>query len=488
MPQDNNQLKKSAFGGAAWKFAERISAQLVSLVVSIVLARILIPDDYSVVSIVNIFFVVCNVLIVGGLNTALIQKKDADELDYATVLHTMMLIAALLYGVMFFCAPAISRLYQKDLLIPIIRVMSLTFFINAFKSVLAAYTSSILDFKKTFISAIIGTSVSAVVGIAMALNGFGAWALVAQQMINAAIDTAILYITTRFRILFRVSWERLKSLFAYGWKIFAASIITVIYDECCPLIVGVKFSGTDLAYYNKGKSFPGLLNSSITDTLSTVLFPVIAKVQDNAEAVLAITRRYMKTASYIVFPLMVGFLTVSENFIVVLLTEKWIEAVPYVQIFCLAYMFNIVQIGNLQAIKAMGRSDIVLILEVIKKSLFFLIIAAFVFLSDSPQMLALSSVLCTLVACAVNTLPNRKLIGYKYRYQLLDILPNLILSVIMGAAVWLVGKLALPRTLLLLLQILVGVITYVLLSLITKNENFSYLLGYCKQFLRKKTA
>ena len=486
MSNDSNQLKNSAFGGAAWKFAERISAQLVSLVVSIVLARILMPDDYSVVSIVNIFFVICNVLIIGGLNTALIQKKDADTLDYATVLYTTMLMAAVLYGVMFFSAPAISRLYQKELLIPIIRVMGLTFFINAFKSVLTAYTSSLLDFKKTFISAFIGTAVSAIVGITMALNGFGAWALVAQQMINAAIDTVILFLITRFRIVLRFSLDRLKGLFAYGWKIFASSIITVIYDECCPLIVGVKFSGTDLAYYNKGKSFPGLLNSSITDTLSAVLFPVMAKVQDNSAAVLAITRRYMKTASYIVFPLMVGFLTVSENFIVALLTEKWAEAVPYVQIFCLSYMFNIVQIGNLQAIKAMGRSDIVLILEVIKKSLYFAIIATFVFLSDSPQMLAVSSILCTVVACVVNTWPNRKLIGYKYRYQILDILPNLLLSAAMGMVVLLVGKLALPRFLLLGLQIITGISVYVALSLISKNEDFLYLLGFCKQLLKKK--
>ena len=486
MAEQNEHLKKNAMGGALWKFAERMSAQLVSLVVSIVLARILMPDDYSVVSIVNIFFVMCNVLIIGGLNTALIQKKDADALDYSTVLHATMFIAAVLYGVMFFSAPAISRLYQKPVLVPVIRVMGLTFFINAFKSVLISHTSSRLDFKKPFISAFVGTSVSAVVGIAMAVKGFGAWALVAQQMVNAGVDTVILVILTRYRVLFRISWQRLKGLFAYGWKIFVASIITVIYDECCPLIVGVKFSGTDLAFYNKGKSFPGILNSATTDTLSAVLFPVIAKVQDDASAVLAITRRYMKTASYVVFPLMVGFFAVSENFILVLLTEKWAEAIPYVQIFCLAFMLNIVQIGNLQAIKAMGRSDIVLILEIVKKSVFFVIIAVFVFLSDSAQMLAVTSILCTLVACGVNTFPNRKLIGYKYRYQIMDLLPNLLLSAAMGAVVLLVGQLALPRLALLGLQVVSGGAVYVLLSILTKNENFWYLLGFVKQMILKK--
>lgn len=483
--EKNEQLKISAFGGAAWKFAERLCAQLVSLIVSIVLARILLPEDYSVVSIVTIFFTLCNVLISGGLNTALIQKKDADKLDYATVLHITMLMAAVLYGIMFFCAQPIAALYEKPILVPIIRVMGLTFFINAFKSVLTAYTASNLEFKKTFVSAFVGTAISAVVGIAMALKGFGAWALVAQQMINSLVDTVILFVITRFEILFRISWSRLKSLFSYGWKIFATSIITVVYDECCPLIVGVKFSGTDLAYYNKGKSFPGLINSTITDTLSTVLFPVIAKVQDDTSSVLSITRRYMKTASYVVFPLMVGFLAVSENFILALLTEKWMPAVPYVQIFCISFMFNIVQIGNLQAIKALGRSDLVLILEIIKKSLYFAIIAAFVFLSDSPEMLAISSVICTLVACAVNTFPNRKLIGYTYRYQIADLMPNLLLATIMGVAVILVGKLALSSWLLLMLQVLAGGGVYVLLSILTKNENFYYLLSFCKKLLKR---
>jgi len=484
-PENNEQLKKSAFGGVAWKFAERICAQMVSLVVSIVLARILVPEDYSVVSVVAIFFSLCNVLISGGLNTSLIQKKDADQLDYATVLHTTMAVAAVLYAVMFFSAPAIADLYGKPVLVPVVRVMGLTFFINAFKSVLAAYTSSNLQFKKFFFSTIVGTAVSAGVGIAMAAKGFGAWALVAQQMTNSLIDTVILYFTTRFKVLFRVSWTRFKALFSYGWKIFTASIITVVYDECCPLIVGVKFSPTDLAYYNKGKSFPSLLNSSITDTLSAVLFPVIAKVQDDASAVLAVTRRYIKTASYVVFPMMMGFLAVSENFVVAVLTEKWIAAVPFVQIFCFSYMLNIVQVGNLQAIKAMGRSDIVLVLEIVKKSVYFAIIAAFVFLSDNAQMLAVSSVACTLVACGVNTWPNRKIIGYKYRYQLMDLLPNFLLSLAMAAAVILVGKLAMSTWLLLGLQVLVGGGVYVLLSILTKNENFRYLLGFCKQMLHR---
>lgn len=483
--QNNDELKKSAFSGVVWKLSERVCAQLVSMIVSIVLARILLPEDYSLVSIVTIFFTFCNVFISGGLNTALIQKKNADQLDYSTVLYMTLAVAAVLYGLMFFCAPLIAQLYGKAQLTPIIRVMALTFFINAFKSVLSAYTSSNLQFKKFFFSTIIGTVISAFVGIAMALNGFGAWALVAQEMTNSLIDTIFLFFTTRLKLTFSFSFERLKSLFRYGWKVFVSSIVTVVYDQINPLIVGLKFTTADLAYYSKGSSFPGLINSTISDTIASVLFPVMSKVQDNKEDVLNITRRYVKVSSYIMFPVMIGFFAVAESFIQVLLTEKWLPAVPYVRIFAISYMFNLISAGNLQALRAIGRSDITLIMEILKKSIYFVIVAAFVLFSDSPVMLAFSTVLCTVVALLINTFPNRKLIGYSYRYQLTDILPNLIIAAAMGGIVLLIGKISMPAILVLLVQVLAGVAVYVGLSIITRNENFAYLLDFIKQTLKR---
>ena len=483
--EENENLKKSAFGGAVWKFAERICAQGVSLVVSILLARMLMPEDYSVVGIVAIFFALCNVFISGGMNASLIQKKNADIEDYSTVLYLNLAIAVLLYGVMFVCAPILAHLYEKPQLVAIIRIMGLTFFVNAVKSVLSAYVSSSLNFKRFFLSTIVGTVASAVVGIAMALRGMGPWALVAQEMTNSTIDTLILYLSTRMKFVRTFSWERIRSLFGYGWKIMVTSVVSVLYDQFSPLIVGLKFTPADLAYYNKGSSFPGLINNTISDTLAAVLFPVMAKVQDNREDVLNITRRYVKVASYVIFPLMVGLIAVSENFVKLLLTEKWLPSVPYIRIFCISYMFNLVQVGNLQAIKAIGRSDITLRLEIIKKSIYFTLIGLFVFLSNRPETFALSTVCCTAVALMVNTAPNRKLLGYRYRYQLADIMPNLVISGIMGCLVMALGNVAVAPYLLLPLQVIAGVAAYVGLSLITKNENFRYLLDFLLQ-LRKR--
>lgn len=481
----HDELKKNTFGSLIWKFAERVCAQMVSLVVSIVLARMLMPEDYSVVSIVAIFFAFCNVFISGGMNASLIQKKDATIEDYSTVLYLNLVLAAVLYGLMFFCAPLIAKIYAKPVLVSIIRVMGLTFFVNALKSVLSAYTSSGLQFKRFFLSTIIGTAISAVVGIAMASRGMGAWALVAQEMTNSTIDTLILFLTCRMKFVRSFSWSRMKSLFSYGWKIMVSSVISVAYDQISPLIIGLKFTGADLAYYNKGNSFPGLINSTVSDTLAAVLFPVMAKVQDNREDVLNMTRRYVKVASYVIFPLMAGLFAVSDNFIRVLLTEKWLGAAVYVRIFAVSYMFNLVQVGNLQAIKAIGRSDITLLLEIIKKSIYFALIAAFVFFSDSPEVFALSSICCTIVALTVNTQPNRKLLGYRYRYQLADIMPNLIISLLMGAVVWTMGFLPFAPIGLLVLQVAAGAVLYVLLSILTRNENFRYLLEFLLQIVKR---
>ena len=478
-------LKKKTLSGVIWKFLERISAQGVSLIVSIILARILIPEDYSVVSIVTIFFAFCNIFISGGLNTALIQKKDADLEDYNTVLHTTMIVALIMYITMFLTAPLIADIYDKTILIPVIRIMSLTFFINAFKSILSAYTSNNLQFKKFFFSTIIGTIISAFVGIYMATKGYGAWALVAQQMSNSIIDTIILYFSTKFKILFKISFSKLKSLFKYGWKIFVSSIITVAYEQINPLIVGIKYSAKDLAYYNKGQNYPGLINSTISDTLQAVIFPVMSKVQDDNQMVLNVTRKYIKVSSYIIFPMMIGFFAVSDSFVSVVLTDKWLPIVPYIKIFCFTYMLNIVQVGNLQAIKAIGRSDISLILEIIKKSLYFIVILLFVLFSDNPLTLAISSIVCTIIATIINTYPNRKLLDYKYRYQIKDLLPNFIITIIMGIIVSLMSQINLPTIILLILQIFVGIITYLILSIITKNDNLSYLIDYIKMYFKK---
>lgn len=484
MNQDSTEVKKKAFSGVIWKFMERIIAQAVSLVVSIIIARILSPDDYSVVSIVTIFFTFSNVLISGGLNTALIQKKDADEIDYSTVFFTSLIISIAIYILLFISAPYIAKIYNKPILIPVIRVMSLTLPINAVKSIVCAYISATLQFRKFFFATISGTIASAIVGVAMAVYGFGAWALVAQQMTNAAIDTLILYLSTHLRVKPVISLDRLKSLWKYGWKVLVSSLIGTAYTEINPLFIGLRFSTSDLSFYEKGRSFPLLISSTTTNTLSAVLFPFLSKFQDDKDELLKYTRKYITVTSYVVFPLMIGLCAVGDKFILLLLTDKWISAVPYLRIFCIASMFDMINIGNCETIKAMGRSDIFLIMEIVKKVGYFTVIALFLMFSDSPILLACSSLLCTVIAITVNSIPNKRLIGYSYKFQAEDLALNLISSVAMGIFVWLIGMfVSVPLLPLLIIQILSGAIIYALISLLLKNRNLLFLVQIAKQYL-----
>lgn len=476
----DTNIKGKVFSSAIWKFAERIIAQMISLIVSIIIARILNPDDYSVVSVVTIFFSFSNILISGGLNTALIQKKDADEIDYSTVFHISVIFSWIIYASLFFTAPTIASLYNTELLTPIIRVMGFILPINAVKSIYCAYISSRLEFRKFFFSTLGGTVFSAVVGIYMALHGYGAWALVFQQMSNTMIDTAILIIVTKLPVQFIISKERLKGLFKYGWKILATSFLNTAYNEINPLFVGLRYSATDLSFYTKGKSFPSLLSSTSTYTLSAVLFPVLAKYQDDKEVILKLTRRYMKVVSFIIFPLMFGFLAVSDNFVKVILTDKWMPASKYIKIFCVAMMFDVVTVGNCETIKAIGRSDVFLVIEIIKKTCYFVVIGVFMLFTNTPQALATSAIVCNLIALLVNSVPNVKLIGYKISFLLRDLFSNFCTAAIMCLIVNTLGYLKINVTILLFLQIVIGGVCYICVNAIIKNDSLIYLMGIVK--------
>ena len=446
------------------------------------------PEYSFVVSIVAIFFTFCNVFISSGLNAALIQKKDSDILDYSTILYANIAISAFLYVVMFFSSPLIARIYDEPLLVPVIRVMGLTFFINGVKAVVCAKISNDLQFKKFFAATLSGTIVSAVLGITMALKGFGAWALVAQQMSNSLIDTVILLFVSGIRFVPKFSPARFRSLFDYGSKIFLAGIINTAYEEARPLVVGIKFTTVDLAYYNKGMLYPKLINTTLSDTLSSVLFPVMSKVQTDIEALRAMTKRFVRLCSFIVFPIMLGLFAVSDNLVIVLLKEKWAPIIIYVKIFSLTGILSIIQSGNLLPIRSIGRSDMILKLDIIKKTLYFIILVAFILLSKSPVILATMGFLTNTIAFAINAYANQSLIGYGVKNQVVDIVENLFPAAIMCVVVSFMNMIPVPRIFLLCLQVLTGAAVFCAFSILFRNSNFWYLLDFAKQYYRKLKA
>ncbi len=480
MKQDDN-IKRKVLTGTIWKFAERILAQGISLIVSIVIARLLEPSDYGAVSIVTIFFAFANVMISGGLNTALIQKKDADSKDYNTVFTISIIVAITIYVALFFMAPWIAKIYDESQLTSIIRVLGISLPLYALKSIVCAYVSSTLQFKKFFFATLGGTLSSGIVGISLAMKGFGAWALVAQQLTNTAIDTIILFYITKLRLAFRITFKRLRGLWKYGSKIMMSSFLGTAFKQINPLFIGLKYTSADLSYYTKGKSLPETLSSSITYTISAVLFPALVKYQEDKERLLRYTRLYMRVASFVIFPVMLGFFAVSENFVKVFLTEKWLPTVYYIQVVCFSTMFDIVAAGNCETIKAMGRSDIYLKIEIIKKSGYFLMLALFLMFTNSPEALALSLLACTVIQIAVNSIPNIKLIGYTVKKQLADLVPNFLLAAVMCIIVLLVGTLQIQPIILIFLQVFVGGLVYILLGFLTNNAAMRFLLKEIKR-------
>lgn len=483
--KSEGQLKRAAMTGAIWKFAERIIAQGTHFIVSLVVARLLAPEAYSVVAFVTIFITFANILISGGFNTSLMQKKEVDKEEYSSVFVASLVFSIVIYILIFFLAPPIARAYDEPDLVAIFRVMGLSMPIAAVKSIWCAYISVTMKFKKFFFATIGGTIASGVVGIWMAVKGYGAWALVAQHVTNTTIDTILLILSTRIGISLKVNWKKLKSLLSYGWKILASKLLNQGFIEANPIVLGLIYPKAALSFYTRGKSIPDIISSTSINSLAAVFMPFLAKFQDEKQKLLEYTRMFIRAASYVCFPLMLGFFAVADNFIEVVLTEKWMGAVPYIQVFCISAMFEMLAAGNNEAIKAMGRSDVFLIMEIIKEVSYVVIIASFIIFGKEPIMLAYSILVCSLVTIAVSTFPNRKLLGYKYKMQLADVIPNLILSAIMVAAVYAVNLLPIAKLWILLIQIVVGMTVYVGLSILTKNKSFKFLLRTGKSLLYK---
>lgn len=476
--------KESVFHNFLWRFLERCGAQGVTLIVSIVLARLLDPEVYGTLALVTVFITILQAFVDGGLGNALIQKKDADDLDFSSVFYFNMLVCLALYALMFFAAPWIASFYDKPELTPVIRVLSLTLVISGVKNIQQAYVSRNMLFKKFFFATLGGTIGAAAIGIYLAYKGYGVWALVAQHLFNLTVDTLILWITVKWRPKRMFSWARLKTLLSYGWKLLAAKLIDTGYNELRALIIGKKYSEEDLAFFNRGKQFPNLLTNNINDSIDSVLFPSMSKEQNNPETVKRMTRRAIMTSTFLMAPLMIGLAAIAETLIPVILGEKWLPCVPFLRIFCITFLFYPIHTANLNAIKALGRSEMVLKLEIMKKIVGFTLLLSSMWFG--VMAMAYSLLVQSLCSQLINSWPNRKLLNYRYLDQIRDILPTLALSLAMGAAIYFFAYLPLHRVVVLGIQVLTGVGFYFAAAKLLHFESYSYVIDLAKAFLSKR--
>lgn len=474
---------KSVVGNFLWRFGERCGAQFVTFIVSIILARILAPEDYGQIALITVFTTIMQVFVDSGLGTALIQKKEADDLDFSSVFYFNFAVCLILYAVMFVAAPFIAEFYNNSSLTSIIRVTSLTIVISGVKGIQQSYVSRNLLFKRFFYATLGGTIFSAFLGIGLAYTGFGVWAIVAQQLSNTTIDTLILWLTVKWRPKKMFSWERLKGLLSFGWKLLVSALLDTVYNNIRSLIIGKMYSSADLAYYEQGQKFPHVIVANINSSIDSVLLPAMSSVQDDSLHIKAMTRRAIKTSTYIMAPLMMGLVFCAEPIVRLVLTDKWLPCVPFLRIFCITYMFYPIHTANLNAIKAMGRSDLFLKLEIAKKIVGMTLLLSTMWFG--VMAMAYSLLVSSVLSQIINSWPNRKLLSYGYLEQLKDILPGIVLAVFMGCCVNLVGMLHLSNAVTLLIQITMGAVIYIGASATLHLESYEYLMGMIRPVLNK---
>ena len=482
MPENLSTIKRKSLTGFIWRMGEGVIAQGMTFIVGMFLARLLEPEEFGIVALSGIFLSIIGVFANCGLGQALIQKKDADSLDTNSVFFAGLGIAGFLYLFVFLGAPLVAQMFHQPAITNLMRVSSLTLFLSSYNSVQIAEVSRALDFKKFFFVGIISSFVSGFVGLSMAFYGFGVWALVSQSIAYSIAKTIVMSRIIGWTPKLQFSWGRLKPLLSYGLNLMIAGVIGMIFHQMRGFLIGLKYKPTDLSFYSRGESMPNILCNNINGTIEQIMLPALSKVQDTSELVKVGLRHSIMLSSFVLMPMMFGLAATAENIIPILFSEKWMPSVPFLQVIAIGYCFSILSSTNLMAINAIGRSDITLKLEYIKKpSYLVLLLLAILW---GPLAIAAATAIYSIIAMSINAWPNKKLINYSLREQWEDLWPQFVLSLVMGIIVWLVGRLDLNIYILFFIQMVLGVVLYLGLSKLLHLEGYKYALKTWKDLRR----
>lgn len=426
-----DDLKQKTIKGVSWSFVEQILTRGVNFVIGIVLARLLSPTDYGLVGMMGIFLAISQLFVDGGLTSALIRTKEPSEKDFSTVYIINLTLSVVFYFLLFFCAPVVAAFYDQPLLKPLMRVVSLILIIGSVASVHGTLLTIRVDFKtKSYIS-ILSAVVSGTVGIVCAYKGMGVWALVAQSIASASAITLLTLLFVRWMPRLVFSKESFKRLFSYSSKLLAASCISTIYDNAYPLVIGKKFTAADVGQYTRAGQFPGIANDTLVGALNRVAFPILSQVQDDNERLLRVYEKYIQLACFVIFPVLMILCGCARPLVVFLLTDKWLACVPLMQIICFSKLLNGVTVINLNLLYVKGRSDLVLRLEFIKKSIAFLIL--FVSMFFNVMVMCYGLVLYSVIAAYLNSFYTKRILGYTFWQQMKSVLPYFLISLLVLA-------------------------------------------------------
>lgn len=460
---ENAGLKNKVINGTFWEFLNKIMSQGVGFVVSLVLARLLTPSDYGTVALLSIFLAIANVVADGGFGGALIQKKNADELDFNSVFYMSLGLSVLAYGALFIMAPWVAEFYHTPELKLILRVTAVTIIFGAISSIQRAELIRKMLFKYSFKISLFSTFTSAIVGVSLAYLGFGCWALVWTSVATGFVGilTQWYFIGWRPKLMF--SFVRLKPLFQYGWKMTLSALLDQGFSNLYGLVIGKFYSRADLAFVNKGRKLPNLIMTNVNSTLGAVAFPALCQLQDDRNKLRESMRRMMQVSTFFIFPLMMFFGVTARRTILFLYGENWLPCVPYAQLVCFMFALWPFHTINLQGIQAMGRSDVFLKLEIIKK-VWSLLVLGLCMTKGVLLWMAVHALVGGPISVCINSFPNRKLLNYSLRMQVMDVLPATLICILSALPVYLMNWLPVEDNMVLLLVLLMiqGVLLFVL--------------------------
>lgn len=471
-------LKDKTVKGVIWSAVDRFSAQGIQFVFSILIARLLVPEDYGVIAMIGIFLGVSQSFIDSGFGTALVRKIDRTETDFSTVFYFNIVVAVVFYFALFFAAPAIANFYNTPILVPVTRIVALTLPLGALSGIHNAKLSIEIDFKSRAKISIISAILTGGVGLWMASSGYGVWALVIQTVLASLVRTVMLWVIVKWQPQIVFSWQSFKELFSFGSKLLASGLLDTIYNNIYPLVIGKVFSSSTLGVYAKSKALAEFPSSNLTGVLQSVTFPVLSTIQ-NEEAKLADAyKRFLRISAYVIFPLMLGLSSVADPFIRLVLTDKWEGAIYLLQIICFAMMWYPIHAINLNILQVKGRSDYFLKLEIIKKIQGVLILIVTV--PMGIVVMCYGQVISSLISLIWNTYYTKKLIGYGYWQQMRDLFPIFIHSLIMWGLVLLIVHFMPTLWLKLIVGIIAGMVYYIVGSYIMKFPEMDELLTILK--------
>lgn len=470
-------LKKQTFHGVIWSAAERFSLQGVQFLIGIIMARLLTPDDYGLIGMLAVFMSISQVFIDGGMSVALVQLKERKESDFSTAFFLNLSISIAFYLILFFSAPLIARFFNQPLLEGITKVYTLCLVINSLAAVNKTKLTIAVDFKTLAKISVTSAIISGVIGIYFAYTGLGVWALVIQAIVSAVFMTLLSFFYVRWIPHFSLfTKDSFKSLFGFGSKLLIAQLISQVYTNLYSLAIGKKFIAASLGYYTRANQFTTLVSNNLTDILARVSLPVLSKVQDDDEQLVGIYSRYLKSAVFVVFPLVLGLCGVAKPLILVLLTDKWADSILLLQILCIGQLTTVVTQVNLNLLYVKGRSDLVLKLEIAKKSVAFLILVLTIIFCDIIGV-CIGLTLYSYIAVCMNTYYTKKLLNYGLMDQIKDIFPYLALSVLILSECLFITCFIENSYISLTLSLVISVITYTAISYFTKLEGFTELLN-----------